>query len=145
MKAMEDLTILLSKYKYRGEFIFRSGDKLSKLCKDVPNEVGVYIISVLKEDLEEVVYLDASGRMYKNGAFGKQKLHKRLQNMQNSKTRRQDYYDQELAYCDYDGIRVRWYLTFVDEHRDLPMYVEALLLQTYFIQYEKLPKWNSYA
>lgn len=132
----------LNKYKTKGEFIFRSGNKLTDFCKSVPHAAGVYLFRAINGDRETLVYIGASGTMHQNGNFGIQLLDKRLQNMQNSKTRRQDYFDAALQCNGLDGIKVNWYVTFDKLHQDLPMYVEGLLIQKYFDKHKVLPIWN---
>lgn len=132
----------LNKYKTKGEFIFRSGNKLSEFCKAVPHAAGVYLFRTIKDGKDEVVYIGASGTMHQNGKFGKQLMKRRFQNMQNSKTRRQDYLDIAIEKSKLDGIKVNWYVTFDKFHQDLPMYVEGLLIQKYFDKHKVLPIWN---
>ncbi len=133
---------LLDKYATKGEFIFRSGNKLSEFCNTIPHAAGIYIFFTIKGNEEKLVYIGASGTMNQNGNFGKQLLKKRLQNMQNRKIRRQTYFEVELENNKLDGIRVNWYVTFDAKHQDLPMSVEGILLQKYFDDFKKLPLWN---
>ncbi|MEZ4839785.1 hypothetical protein [Flavobacterium sp.] len=135
----------LEKYTNKGEFIFKIGDRLVDHCRNIPNESGVYLIYTIKNNLEELVYIGASGKMKQNGTFGVQKLHKRIQNMQNSKLTRQQHFEQEIVANKIDAIKVVWFATFDDSFKDLPMYVEALLLQSFFEKHNKLPRWNKQA
>ena len=86
----------LDKYKTKGEFIFREGNKLSEFCKKVPHAAGVYTFRTIKDGKEKLVYIGASGTMHQNGNFGKQLMKKRLQNMQSKKIRRQTFFKTEL-------------------------------------------------
>ena len=101
----------LDKYKNKGQFEFRVGDKLS----------------------------------YQDGTFPIQKLKRRLQNMQESGLRRQTHFENQMNENIIDEIRVRWYVTFDDEIKHLPLYVEAVLFQEFFEKYKQLPKWNKQA
>lgn len=135
----------LEKYTNKGEFIFKKGDKLVDLCRNIPNESGVYLMYTMKNNEEELVYIGASGKMKRNGSFGVQKLHKRIQNMQNSKLTRQIHFEQEMEVNKIDEIKVIWFVTFDDSFKDLPLYVEALLLQGFFNKNNQLPRWNKQA
>ena len=135
----------LEKYTNKGEFIFKMGDRLVDHCRNIPNESGVYLMYTIKNNVEELVYIGESGKMKQNGSFGVQKLHKRLQNMQNSQLSRQKHFEQELGANKIDAIKVAWFVTFNDSFKDLPMYVEALLLQNYFNKNNQLPQWNNQA
>lgn len=132
----------LTKYKTKGEFIFKQGDKLSNHCKGVPHAAGIYTFRTIKGEIETLVYVGASGTMKQNGKFVTQLMKKRLQNMQSPKVRRQVFFESAMEKGKLDGIRVNWYVTFDEEHQDLPMYIEALLLQKYFDSYKILPIWN---
>ena len=134
----------LIKYKTRGEFIFRQGDKLSEICKAVPHAAGVYLFRTIKDGQENLVYIGASGTMHQNGKFGTQLMKKRLQNKQNSEIRRQTFFEIEIEKNNLDGIRVNWFVTFDNQYnKDLPMTVEGQLIQKYFNKYKQLPPWNN--
>tara|TARA_R110001632_G_scaffold21300_2_gene62521 strand:- start:478 stop:897 length:420 start_codon:yes stop_codon:yes gene_type:complete len=135
----------LDKYKNKGQFEFRVGDKLSYHCKNVPNESGVYLIYTITDDIEDLVYIGASGKIKQDGTFPIQKLKRRLQNMQESGLRRQTHFENQMNENIIDEIRVRWYVTFDDEIKHLPLYVEAVLFQEFFEKYKQLPKWNKQA
>jgi len=135
----------LKKYKSKCVFIFKTGDRLVDHCRNIPNEPGVYLIYTIKDDLEELVYIGASGKMKQDGTFLKQKLKKRLQNMQRSKLRRQTHFENEIRENFLDAIKVIWFVTFNDKNKDLPLRVESLLLQEFYNKNKQLPKWNKQA
>ncbi|MCA6379286.1 MAG: hypothetical protein IM606_15730 [Cytophagales bacterium] len=135
--------IELKKYLKLGQFEFQLGDRLVDKCESVPIEPGVYIFKTVKNGAASLVYIGASGTMRQNGKFANQLLKGRLNNMQNSKTRRQDYFESEIAKNQLDCIKVNWWVTFDQSNKDLPMYVEALLIQKYFDSHKKLPEWNT--
>jgi hypothetical protein len=135
----------LEKYNNKGEFTFESGDRLVDHCKNIPNESGVYLIYTIKANQEELVYIGASGKMKQDGSFGVQKLNKRLKNMQNSKLTRQKHFECEMEVNELDLIKVKWYVTFDEATKHLPLFVEAVLLQEFYQQHEQLPKWNKQA
>lgn len=134
---------VLNKYKTKGEFIFREGNKLSEFCKVVPHAAGVYLFRTIKDEKEKLVYIGASGTMKQNGTFLKQLMKKRLQNMQTKKIRRQTFFIKEIEINKFDGIRVNCFVTFNEENQDLPMSVEGVLLQKYFDKHKQLPIWNN--
>ncbi|REJ84612.1 MAG: hypothetical protein DWQ39_09050 [Bacteroidetes bacterium] len=133
----------LNKYKCQGEFIFRKGNKLSKYCKQVPHSPGVYLFKIIKEGKETLAYIGASGTMHQDGNFGNQLMNNRLKNLQSKKIKRQAFFETEIKVKKLDGIRVSWFVTFDEEHQDLPKSVEGKLIQKYFDKFEKLPIWNN--
>jgi len=42
-----------------------------------------------------------------------------------------------------DGLDIYWYETFNQKTKDIPSFVQSLLLQKYFEIYGRLPEWNS--
>lgn len=136
---------ILKKYLIVGSFEFRCGEKLVDKCKSIPNEPGVYLIFTIRESIRELVYIGASGKINQNGTFKNQKLKKRLQNMQNSKLRRQEYFESKIIESNLDCIEVKWFITYCHKFNDLPLNVEGSLLQEYFNEFGVLPLWNKQA
>lgn len=60
--------------------------------------------------------------------------------MQNSQLSRQKHFEQEMVTNKIDIIKVVWFVTFDDSFKNLPMYVEALLLQNYLNKNNQLPQ-----
>lgn len=129
------------KYKNNGHFFFKKGDKLSEVSKDVLKLPGVYYIIKLSKGRIELVYIGKSGTMHRDGNFGDQMLNNRIKNKQEG-IKRQEYFEQKLQSEQIDALDIYWFVTFDDKHKDLPGYVEGLLLQRYFEVNGKLPPWN---
>jgi len=136
---------ILEKYQTQGTFLFHSGEKLTSKCTDIPNEPGVYLIFTIKKEKKVLAYIGASGKMNQDGSFKKQKLNKRIQNMQNSTTRRQTHFENEIEKWGLDSIEVNWYVTYINDHKDLPLNIEGTLLQQYVDKHGVLPLWNKQA
>jgi hypothetical protein len=136
---------ILNKYQSNGTFVFKKGEKLSSKCNDIPNQPGVYLIYAIKKEKIDLVYIGASGKMNQDGSFKIQKLKNRIQNMQNSTTRRETFFENKIAELNLDGIKVDWYVTYGDVHRDLPLNIEGTLLQIYYDKNGVLPLWNNQA
>ena len=132
---------ILNKYINKVSFYFRKGNKLSEVSKDVPNEPGVYYFVRIKENKSEIVYIGASGTVYKNGVFSEQLLNKRLNNQQD-KISRQKFFEQKLKEEDIIELQIHWFITYDKNNLDLPGYVEGRLIQKYFSKYKRLPDWN---
>jgi hypothetical protein len=130
----------LNKYKHHGHFSFRQGEVLTRVC-NAPKQPGVYYFVQLKKGEKELVYIGASGTINQKGQFGKQLLKGRLTNKQDGK-KRQPYFEEVMHLNKIDALHVYWFVTFDENHNDLPSFVEATLLQTYFDMHGHLPAWN---
>lgn len=131
----------LEKYQNKGHFFFEKGSVLSEVSKDVPNEVGVYVVYKLAKGKITLVYIGKSGTMNQNGTFKDQKLRKRLNNKHEG-VKRQVYFENKIEEENIDALDIYWYVTFDKTQQDLPAYIEGLLLQRYFEVYGELPTWN---
>lgn len=133
----------LEKYERNGHFFFMKGESLKEASKDIPDEPGVYCIYALVAGRVELVYIGKSGSVNQKGKFVKeQKLKGWLNNEQNG-MKRQDYFDKQIEEEDIDALDIYWYVTFDKKHADLPAYIEAMLLQSYYSVHGRLPAWNS--
>jgi hypothetical protein len=127
----------LHKYQDNGHFFFESGQKLSQ----VSEKPGVYYIIRLARGSVDLLYIGASGTINQKGSFGKQLLFSSLNNKQDG-IPRQKFFEDAMERDQADALNIYWFVTFDKHHRDLPSYVEALLLQRHFELYDALPEWN---
>lgn len=130
-----------NKYKNNGHFFFKKGDKLSVVSKDVPNLPGIYYIIKLAKGKIELVYIGKSGTMQQHGEFRDQLLKARINNKQEG-VRRQEFFDMKMKEEIIEALDIYWFVTCDEKHVDLPGYVEGLLMQRYFEEHGKLPRWN---
>lgn len=128
------------KYKEYGIFTFERGDSLSQKTKEIPTGYGIYRIYANSID-GELLYIGKGGTVHTNGNFGKQQLKKRLKKEQEKNIYREDFFikkmneDKQLK-----ALYIEWYI--IDEKLYLPAYYEAVLIQDYYSEHSKLPKWN---
>ena len=131
----------LDKYKNKGHFFYTKDDLLSKQSKDVPNLPGVYLVYRLAGGKIDIVYIGKSGTIQQNGKSKDQGLRERLNNTHQG-LNRQDYFNTKIEEENIEALDIYWYVTFDDDYRDLPSFVEGLLIQKYFDLYGQLPIWN---
>jgi hypothetical protein len=79
--------------------------------------------------------------MCQDGNFGDQMLKKRINNKHEG-INRQQYFDQKLQKEQIDALDIYWFVTYDSHYRDLPGYVEGLIIQRYFEVHDTLPPWN---
>ncbi len=131
----------IKKYKQNGHFFFTRAVSLREASEDVPELPGVYYIVRLAKGHVDLVYIGKSGTIEQNGRFKNQLLRSRLNNKQNG-MKREEFFQKKMREEDIDGLDIYWFVTFDEENRDLPGYVEGLLMQRYFEVHGKLPPWN---
>ena len=133
----------LSKYQKNGHFFYEKGDVLRHQSQDVPDLPGIYYILRLSREKVELVYIGKSGTILQNGKFKDQSLRGRINNKQEGK-KRQQYFNEKLERENIDALEIYWYVTYDKEHQDLPTFVEAIIIQSYFDLNGCLPPWNKY-
>ena len=129
------------KYKQQEHFFFQKGNSLTAQSSGVPNLPGVYYIMRLSNGKIDLVYVGRSGSIMQSGKLKEQTLNGRINNKQNG-MKRQLYFEQKMTEENIEALDIYWFVTMDNENRDLPGYVEGLLMQRYFDVYEKLPPWN---
>ena len=133
-----------SKQFKNNRFTFDNKDDLCELIKrkDVPHLPGVYIIYRSKNKHREVVYIGKSGRMKQKGKFKGQMLDERLSNKQQGRS--------HLKFCspknseNKSKLDVQWFVTWEEKAKTsiLPGRAEASLMQAFYDDTGKLPRWN---
>jgi hypothetical protein len=131
----------LDKYKNNGHFFYTKDNLLSEQSKGVPDLPGVYLVYRLARGKIDIVYIGKSGTIQQNGKPKGQGLRKRLNNTQQG-LNRQDYFNTKIEEENIEALDIYWYVTFDDDYRDLPSFVEGLLIQKYFNLFGQLPIWN---
>ena len=132
----------LNKYKNNGHFFLRKGQSLKEVSKNVPNLPGVYYIIRLAKGRIDLVYIGKAGTINQDGSFKKQGLGGRLNNMQKNE-KRQDFFNKKIDEENIDALDIYWFVTYDENHKDLPGFVEAILMQHFFDIYRQLPQWNN--
>jgi len=129
------------KYKNHGHFFFNKGDSLKQVSKGVPDLPGVYYIVRLSGGRIEIVYINKSGTIQQNGIFKDQGLKSRLNGKQDG-IEKQDFFETLFLKENIDALDIYWFVTLDAKSRDLPGYVEGLLIQRFFQVHGRLPLWN---
>lgn len=108
---------------------------------DVPNEFGVYLISLISGSRLDLVYVGKAGTVKASGSWKEQGIAKRLANRQRRESR-SIFFRRLIAERELDGLHFEWFVTFNGETRVLPALAEAELLQAYLNDHGRLPELN---
>jgi len=131
----------LHKYKNKGHFFFKKGQQLSQESKNVPDKQGVYYIFRLAQHKVDMVYIGKSETIEQNGEYINQSLREMFDNKQQN-VKRQVFFEQKMIEEDIEALDIYWFVTFDENHNDIPQYVEGLIMQRYFETFGELPPWN---
>ena len=131
----------IKKYKNNGHFFFKKGDNLRQVSKSVPDLPGVYYIIRLSKGRIELVYIGKSGMIQQNGQYKDQGLQGRLNNKQKG-IERQDFFESRILKENIDALDIYWLVTLDTKSKDIPGFVEGLLIQRFFEINGRLPLWN---
>lgn len=135
----------LKKYKNNNHFFFTAKDELENVCNAPKNKIGVYIVYELKNGRIELVYIGSSGKVQNNGKIEHQNggLYDTIVNgHQFGQVPRKKSWKQKLVDKKNDALDVYWYDTFNATKMDIPVFVEAVIIQRFFEWHGNLPRWN---
>lgn len=139
----------LHQYTNKNQFYFALNDSLAEVCNAPSDKSGVYIVSVISKDSENIIYIGSSGKIQQNGSLKTRKaglggLKDRIINgKQFGKIPRRISWNTQMKKQAIEKLVIRWWVTFDDKNRHIPAYVEAVLIQEYFDINGMLPVWNN--
>ena len=128
----------LEKYK-NGSFGFILGDRPSKVCNAPHGHGGVYLVYSIIDKERTLDYIGLSGKMQPDG---KLKLRKGGPYDRIVNGKRTHSWIQRIKKYKLDALEIHWYITFDDNMKDIPAFVEGVLIQKHFDKYGRLPIWN---
>jgi hypothetical protein len=135
----------LKKYQRQGHFFFKPDDDLFSVSTIPDNVAGVYYIFKLALGKVRPVYIGSSGKMQQNGKLKIRDggLKDRLINGKQFDLPRKKSWPIKMIKERIDALDIYWWVTFNEKHRDIPTYVEGIILQRFYELYGCLPEWNN--
>jgi|SRR6185295_3972621 len=132
---------ILNNYEsYFAKFV--RGSILSQVTNAIPEKKGVYLLySISNIGKKQLVYIGKAGTLIQEGTWKKQGLYGRLNAIRDG-MRSQQYFENKIRLNQLAGIEIDARVTFDDNHKDIPGFVEAKLLKMYHSEYGMLPLWN---
>jgi hypothetical protein len=135
----------LTKYKNNDHFFFTSDKELNDVCNAPKNSSGIYLVYELKNGRIELVYIGSSGKVQNNGTIKQRNggLYDRIvDGHQFGKIPRKKSWKQKLIDEEIEALDIYWYETINSQTMDIPVFVEATILQRFFEVHGYLPRWN---
>lgn len=139
---------ILSYYPENGKFNFTPSNALKHCCDAPRDKSGVYLFYNISENKRELVYIGCSGHIKSDGKLSTRKsgmggLMGRIVNgKQFEKKQRWISLPEQMIKNNITMLQVEWYVTFNNEIKHSPAYVESCLLQHHYETYNRLPLWN---
>jgi len=130
----------IKKYNKTDHFFLRSDGNLESSCNAPKSSNGVFIVYQLKKGRIDLVLIGSSGKIQKSGSL------KKTDSLYNSIVKDPQFgisWISKIKKEDIDGLDIYWYETFNQKTKDIPSFVQSLLLKKYFEIYGQLPDWNS--
>ena len=133
----------LTKYQIQNHFSFSKDDVLGKVCNAPKDKSGIYIVFAIINETPELVYIGSSGKMRKNGSIKHRNggLFNRIVEGKQFGKKRKLSWKNKLIEDNIESLDIHWYDTFTND-REIPLYVEGLIIQKYFTVHNCLPIWN---
>ena len=135
----------LKKFKNQNSFSFTQNDDLEKVCNTSENVSGVFLVYDVKDEVKELIMVGSTGTIQNDGSLKSKNggmFDKIVNGHQFAKTGRKYSWPAQMKIENIDRLEVYWYDTFNDKNKVIPTFVEGQVLQLYFDETGKLPRWN---
>lgn len=131
----------LDDYKSNGHFFFSAQNDLENVCNAPKTGVGVYLVYALKEGRIELVFIGSGGKITQSGTRSGGMFDTIVNGKQFGDCRKRTW-KEKLISQKIEAIDIYWFETFDKEYRDIPSFMEGVILQRFFELHERLPGWN---
>jgi hypothetical protein len=135
----------LKKFKIKNQFCFAVGDNLEAVTNANENGSGVFLVYQVEGDEKELIMVGSTGTIQNNGTLKSKNggLYDKIVNgHQFAKTGRKYSWPSQMKLENITLLEVHWYETFNDKNSIIPTFVEGQVLQNFFDENAKLPRWN---
>ena len=135
----------LTKYKNQNNFTFNIENELSEVCNAPKEGNGIYLVYDNSGDEKELIFIGSTGTVQNNGEIKLRVggIFDRLVNGQQfGKLSRRKSWPIQMKKENLENLEVHWYETFNEKTKDIPTYIEGLILQKFLDKNNALPRWN---
>lgn len=140
---------ILSRYKVKGHFSFKPSDSLQEKCNAPTDQNGIYLIFKITDSKEDLLYIGSSGQM-RSGvltvrASGLGGMKDRIVNGYHpkfGKVKRKKAFPEHMRKDNISELIFYWWVTWDEQHKDIPSQIERRLRDKYLMEYNKLPEWH---
>ncbi|MEO0059953.1 MAG: hypothetical protein RLZZ312_1600 [Bacteroidota bacterium] len=133
------------KFKITNTFQFTNADSLETVCNAPENANGIFIVNAISEETSELIMVGSTGTIQNDGTVKSKNggLYDKIVNgHQFAKTGRKYSWPAQMKIENIEKLEITWFDTFNDKNKVIPTYIEGQILQNYFDEHGKLPRWN---
>ena len=135
----------VKKFKIGGSFTFTPDQNLEEVCTASDTGSGVFLVFTVDGETKELIMVGSTGTIQNDGTLKSKNggLYDKIVNGQQfAKTGRKYTWPTQMQKEEIAQLEVFWYETFNAKTSVIPTFVEAQVLQSYFAENGKLPRWN---
>jgi hypothetical protein len=135
----------LKKFKIKNQFNFAVDDNLELVCNAPDTGAGIFIVYGIEGEQKELIMVGSTGTIQNDGTLKSKNgglFDKIVNGHQFAKTGRKYTWSTQMKLENIERLEVYWYETFNNENKVIPTFIEGQILQNFFDENGKLPKWN---
>ena len=134
----------LEKFKNSNSFTFTADDSLEKVC-NASEGSGVFVVNAINGEGKELIMVGSTGTIQNDGTLKSKNgglFDKIVNGHQFAKTSRKYSWLAQMKLENIEKLEVQWYETFNEKSKVIPTFIEGQILQNFFDENGKLPRWN---
>lgn len=135
----------LKKFKTTNQFHFTTTDDLAIVCNAPEDQPGIFMVYAVDGENKELIMVASTGTIQNDGSLKIKSggLYDKIVNgHQFAKTSRKYSWISRMKLENIDLIEVVWVATITAKNKTIPTFLEAQMLQNFFEEHQKLPRWN---
>lgn len=135
----------LNKITVKNSFSFSQDEQLDLVCNAPENASGIFLVYAIENGQKELIMVASTGTVQNNGSLKSKNggLYDKIVNgHQFAKTGRKYSWPAQMKLENIDTLEIFWYDTFNENIQLIPTSLEGQILQEFFDEHKKLPRWN---
>ena len=131
-------------FKNSNSFTFTAEDSLEEVC-NASEGSGVFVVNAINGEGKELIMVGSTGTIQNDGTLKSKNgglFDKIVNGHQFAKTGRKYSWSAQMKLENIALLEIYWYETFNDSDKVIPTFMEAQILQNFFDENSKLPRWN---
>ncbi|WP_310558934.1 hypothetical protein [Flavobacterium sp.] len=135
----------LKKFKVNNQFSFSIDDNLDDVCNAPETGSGIFLVYALEGEEKDLIMVGSTGTIQNDGTLKSKNgglFDKIVNGHQFAKTGRKYSWPAQMKLENIARLEVHWYDTFNEKNKVIPTFVEGQILQNFFDENGKLPRWN---